>query len=346
MLDVISIGTASRDVYLQSPLFKPFNDPKHLKKIGFVTGEAQCFGMGAKVGVDNIHFSTGGGATNTAVTFARQGLKAGALFEIGNDQAGKDILAKLQKEKVQPIKILNRGSQTVYSTILLSSTGERTVLVYRNPDDKLTKKNIPFSRLNAKWAYLVPSDTELLTLVALMRHFKKKKTLVAVNPSKYFIKIGKRKLKPILDQFKVVILNREEAAYFTGVEYNKERKIFIKLHEMIPGIAVMTDGPKGVKVSDGFNIYSAGVFKEKKVLDRTGAGDSFGSGFVAGLIRRKEECRLGMCKPENIKYAIRLASANATSKVEQLGAKGGLLTRKEFETSTRWDHFPIDIKSL
>jgi len=51
MFDVIAIGTATRDVFLISPLFKVLRDPKHLEKIGFKTGEAQCFALGAKVEV-------------------------------------------------------------------------------------------------------------------------------------------------------------------------------------------------------------------------------------------------------------------------------------------------------
>lgn len=346
MFDVITIGTATRDVVLRSPLFKVLRDPAHLKKIGFITGEAECFALGSKIDIDEIVFTTGGGATNSAVTFAKQGLKTAALITIGGDSSGEDVLRDLKKSGVHSLPVRRKGGRTAYSTILLSPTGERTILSYRNAEDNLAKSDISFSKLTSRWVYLAPGTIDLETLLALAKHFARRKTYLAVNPSRHFIETGVKKLKPFLDHVKALIMNREEAAYLTGVPYGKEEKIFVKLHELAPGIAVMTDGPKGVLVSDGFNLYRAGIFKEKQVADRTGAGDAFDAAFVAGLIQTKEECRLGLCEPRNIKYAIRLASANATSKVENVGAKGGLLTKKEFLESPRWRDFPITVTPL
>ena len=87
----------------------------------------------------------------------------------------------------------------------------------------------------------------------------------------------------------------------------------------------MTDGPRGAWVSDGNRLYTAGIFPDKNLVSRTGAGDAFGSGFVAGLIQK-----------EDIAYAIRLASANATAVTEHLGAHTGALTHTQFEKEVRW----------
>ncbi|PIT92651.1 MAG: hypothetical protein COU08_01490 [Candidatus Harrisonbacteria bacterium CG10_big_fil_rev_8_21_14_0_10_42_17] len=346
MLDVITIGTASRDVYLMSSHFMVLKDKKHLQKIGFPSGEAECFALGSKVEMRDMYFSTGGGATNTAVTFARQGFKVATVVAVGNDQSGKDIISVLRKEGVTAYAVVQKNVPTAYATILLTHSGSRTVLVYRNPKLKLTSRSIPLTKLKARWAYIVPSDMDYPTLLALFKRLHRNKVLIAVNPSKHFISFGSKALKPLLKYVKVLLVNREEASYLTGVSYDKTRELFFALHELTPGIAVMTDGPKGVMVSDGFKLYSAGVFKEKKVVDRTGAGDSFGSAFVAGLIRMDESCNIGECNPDKVSFAIRLASANATSKVEHLGAKGGLLTQKEFDRSSRWVKFPITVKPL
>ena len=83
------------------------------------------------------------------------------------------------------------------------------------------------------------------------------------------------------------------------------------------------------------------MFKEKKLVDRTGAGDAFGSGFVAGLIRSGEECEKGDIDPENISYALRLATANAASVVEVIGASEGALSRKGFDDGRRWSRLKM-----
>ena len=92
----------------------------------------------------------------------------------------------------------------------------------------------------------------------------------------------------------------------------------------------MTDGPRGVWVSDGSRIYIAETFPDKNLVSRTGAGDAFGSGFVAGLIRK-----------EDVVYAMRLASANATAVTEHLGAHNGALTRAQFEKDARFAKLEI-----
>ena len=98
MYDVITIGTASRDVFLQSEAFKIFKDPEHLKKIGFPEGEAQCFALGGKIDIREPVFATGGGATNTAVTFARQGFKTAAFIKIGRDEDGDELHRMMRQQ--------------------------------------------------------------------------------------------------------------------------------------------------------------------------------------------------------------------------------------------------------
>ncbi len=353
MYDIITIGTATRDVFLTSPLFKVLRDKSHLKKIGFATGEAQCFALGGKIEIGEPVLATGGGATNSAVTFSRQGLKTATLIKIGEDQVGKDILEELKKEKIDVLKLQNTNYKlqtnngTAYSTILLAPGGERTILVYRGASEDLTFKEIPLSELKSKWVYVSPGKMPLETINKIFNHFYKNKTFIAFNPSKYFIEMGLKKLKPLLKKTKVFILNREEASYLTGVDYHKEKEIFKKLDEVVDGIAVMTDGPNGILVSDCCNIYKAGIFsargRGKKAIDRTGAGDAFGSGFVAGLIQTREKCKKGLCGIDNVEYAIRLGSANATSVIEKIGAKKGIITKLEFQKSKRWKNLLINI---
>lgn len=341
--DVITIGTATRDIFLTSPFFKVVSDEAHLKKIGFPTGEAQCFALGGKIEIDKPIFTTGGGATNAAVTFTRQGLKTAALIKVGDDNSGNDIINELEKEEVSSLAIKQKDNGTAYSTILLASNGERTILVYRGASESLLINEILFDKLNSQWAYIVPGKISYDVIEKIVDYLHQQKILIAFNPSKYFIELGIEKLKPILEKTKTVILNREEAAYLTNIDYDEEKEIFKKLDATVAGIAVMTDGPNGVSVSDGFNIYKAGTFNEDKLVDRTGSGDAFGSGFVAGLIHEQEICEKGLCKVDNIERAIRLGSANATSVIEYIGAKKGILTKEEFESSERWKKLNIII---
>ena len=113
----------------------------------------------------------------------------------------------------------------------------------------------------------------------------------------------------------ILILNQEEASLLTNIPYQREKAIFEKLDRLVAGICLMTKGQKGVVVSNGEYLYKAKVLKIKTV-DRTGAGDSFNSGFLSGFIRTKA-----------IPLAIQLGVANAAACLQKLGAKEGLLRK-------------------
>lgn len=343
-LDIITIGTATRDVFIESKLFKVLHDPKHLERLGFKTGEAQCFALGAKIEVGRPTLAFGGGAMNAAVTFGRQGFKTGALITIGDDENGDAILGALAREKVASLAAIDRKKGTAYSVILLSPSGERTILAYRGASEDLSKREVAPTKLQAKAAYVVPGAIPLPVIAGAVRALKKRGALIAMNPSAHYLSLGAKKLAPLLRAIDVIIMNREEAAYLTGEKFEHERKIFKKFDRMVPGLAVMTDGPNGVMVSDGKTIYAAGVYPDQKVMNRTGAGDAFGSGFVAGLLQYG--ATPGKVSDDAVRYAIRLASANATGVVEGMGAQAGILTKHRFETERRWRDFKITARSL
>jgi len=76
----------------------------------------------------------------------------------------------------------------------------------------------------------------------------------------------------------------------------------------------MTKGPKGFTACDNTHIWSGGILKEPKYIDRTGAGDAFGSAFVAAVINGK-----------SLDEALQSGSSNATGVLGEWGANHGLL---------------------
>jgi ribokinase len=79
----------------------------------------------------------------------------------------------------------------------------------------------------------------------------------------------------------------------------------------------MTKGSKGLLAFDGKRKYECGILKSK-VVDRTGAGDSFAAGFVSEYIISGD-----------ILKAIQFGSANATSCLTKWGAKNGIINRND-----------------
>lgn len=345
MYDVITIGTAVRDAFL---FLEKIPDGKYCRTITdkhFENGAAACFALGSKINVPEIVFATGGGATNAAVTFARQGLKTACFCIVGNDVSGETVMRELKEERVQFLFRIDphKKHKTGYSIVLLVPSGERTILTYRGASEDLREAMVPWPKLKSRWLYLGPlGGAANVAFPKVLQHARRFGIQIALNPSGAALGMGLPRFARLMRGIRVLIVNEEEAARLTGVPYRNERAVFKKLDAAIGGIVVMTRGPQGVVVSDGTHVYRAGSFRERRLVDRTGAGDAFGSGFVAGFLSRN--VRDGQpVRSSDMEYAIRMASANATSVVEQVSAKAGILSRRGFDAARRFRHLPISI---
>lgn len=305
MLDVISIGTATADIFIKSP------------DLGRLRG-------GAKIETDSPCVTVGGGAYNSAVTFSKKGLVTGLFSKIGDDIFGQLVRNAAAHSSIRPFFLDGKRGQTGVSFILLSQNGERTILVYRGVSGDFSKSEVlPVPK--AKWAYIHPGSMSLAVLLSLIGKLQKNGTRIAINPSLHMLSYGISRIRPILNKSNVVILNREEASALTGVPFSRRGEIFKKLDADVLGIAIMTDGKNGSAVSDGKTIISSPAFRVKKVIDMTGAGDAFGSAFVAALIEKGETCGKNKCDANTLAYALREGSKNAALVIQHIGATEGLL---------------------
>ncbi|MBU3942920.1 carbohydrate kinase family protein [Patescibacteria group bacterium] len=309
MYDVITFGSATWDIFLNS------NDSKIVKHKKFTINKGICFNLGFKIDVNDIKFSSGGGGTNTAVTFEEQGLKVAYCGGVGTDIPAKEIINDLKKRGIDSCLIVETDLKPTNHSVVLNtdSDKDRTILVYRGASEMLTKKDIPWKKLKeTKWFYISALSGRMGDITEDIINFAKLNGIkVAFNPGNYQLKL--KNINRMISKVDVLLLNQEEASDLTKIVFKKEKMIFKAIDKMCPGIVIMTKGLEGVVISDGKNIYRAKP-NRIKVADRTGAGDSFGAGFVTGLIKK-----------DNIEYAIQLGMANANSCLQKIGAKNGLL---------------------
>ena len=301
---IISIGAATQDVFVMGKALLARRDVRSRQYV-------EQFALGAKIDLERVVFDTGGGATNAAVTFARQGLQSSFVGALGQDPAGSEIVRVLRREGVGTEYIyLNGKLGTGYSVLLLAPNGERTILTYRGASHDLHAKYFAIRKLSADWLYISSLAGNYDLLTKLLRHANLHNIRVAIDPGSAELAHPK-KLRKLLPLIHVLKANSEELALlFPG----KNSEGILRAAAEFCDYVVLTDGPRGSLATDGHKIYAMGMYQKVKPVDRTGAGDAFGSGFVAGLAR-------GM----NMEDALTLASANATSVVQQIGAKPGIL---------------------
>jgi sugar/nucleoside kinase (ribokinase family) len=302
---ILSIGAAVQDVFLShSDEFKPVTD-KAAHEV-FMKLE-----LGAKADVNHITFSTGGGATNAAVTFARQGLHAQFMGTIGHDPAGLSVLDDLDTEGVDTAGVsYSERYKTGYSVLLLAPNGERTILTYRGASTHYDPKNFDLTDIDADWLYVSSMAGSMEAIDKIFTDAKRKGMKIMFNPGKGEL-AQTAKLKALLEDVDVLSVNREEMQ--TIVEGSELEELALHALHYVP-VAIVSDGPNGVVATDGKTIVRAGMYEDVKVIDRTGAGDAFGSGFLSQWAQNK-----------GLKQAIVFASANSTSVVTKIGAKAGIL---------------------
>ncbi|MFH1365747.1 MAG: carbohydrate kinase family protein [archaeon] len=294
--DVVSFGSAVIDVFIGTDVCEEKN---------FIS-----YPIGGKILIKDLKFDIGGGGTNTAVAFSRLGFKTGCICKVGHDENGRKIREALGKEKISFLGKSIERELTGYSIILDSKGGDRTILTYKGANDKIKFEDIV--SFKTKWLYFSSLlGTSFETQKKLASIMKKRGTKIAFNPSSYLIK--NKNIFPILKMTDVLILNKEEAEMLLR---HKEKDLLKGLYNLTGGIVVITDKDKLITCYDGEKKYSLKP-NNVKVVERTGAGDAFASGFVAGRIVKK-----------SIKECLKLGLRESESVIRYFGAKNNLLRFK------------------
>lgn len=262
-----------------------------------------------------MKFNIGGGGTNTAVAFSRLGFNTGYIGKIGKDFGGDMVLNLLKKENIKFLGRISPGSMTGYSIILDSLSHERTILTYKGVNDELKNREIEFTNISTRWLYLSSLlddsfETQKIVVNLLYRNGIK----IAFNPSEYIIKV--LNLRSILKCTEILILNKEEAELLRKKNKIHEKDLLKALKLLGPRIIVITNKDREVVAYDGGRKYSLMPHKIK-VTERTGAGDAFASGFVAGQMAGK-----------SIEDSLKLGLEESESVIRHQGAKTGLIRRR------------------
>ncbi len=321
MVKILAIGKGTQDVFLKSDEFDPHKEGKHMYT---------HLPLGLKMEVEDVTFSTGGNATNVAVTFARQRLESAYMWGLGDDPASQSILRDLDDEGVSTEYVIQKPEfQSGYSVIMIATNGERTILNHRGRAFGRSGRHGFDLDAIQKFDWIYPTslgDGGLPLLREIVDMAEKHQVKVMLNPAGPEL-AEKDKLIALLDSVEVLCTNKEEMQMLVSGETCEE----LALHALhyVP-VAIVSDGPNGVVATDGETIVRAGMYEDVPVIDRTGAGDAFASGFLSQWAQGK-----------SLKESVIFASANSTSVVTKVGAKPGILRK-----SVKLHEMPIHEKSV
>jgi sugar/nucleoside kinase (ribokinase family) len=340
MHKVLTIGGATLDTIIS---YEDMETLIHQRK-----GASQSYLLleeGKKIEVTQQEVVSGGGATNTAVAFKRQGYEVILFCKIGRDLSGQLVLKELQDYGLNTQYIsYDEKVATATSFIVPSLKGDRAVFAYRGANANLLMKDLALEHIKeCQFIYITSlSKASAEQLPQIVTAANKAKVPVAINPGVSQLQKGAEELKKSLPGIDIFILNEEEAKTFmvalhgdseiaeqTGAKrlidskvsfthgYFNLREFFKKVLDRGPRVVVVTNGSEGVYVATREKLYFHKAPKIK-VINTLGAGDAFGSGFTGALY-----------KGHAISDAIRMGVLNSASVIQYSGAKKGLLTTEQ-----------------
>ncbi|TAH33975.1 carbohydrate kinase family protein [Candidatus Saccharibacteria bacterium] len=315
-IDILAVGDIVTDAFI-----KLLDDQAHtyVDEKGVKTLAMQ---FGTKLPFDHAEvLDAVGNAANAAVSFARLGLKTAFDTNVGGDAAGRDMIHALEKEGIDHRFVhINPSKKSNYHYVLWYKE-ERTILIkheeydyhwpHFRPDEiprwvyfsSISKNALPYHDQVADWLEANPS------------------VKLAFQPGTFQMEAGVERLERLYKRTEVVVLNREEAVFVTGGEYDDVHGLLDRMHALGPKIAVVTDGPDGAYASDGSERFKMPLYPDPAPpFERTGAGDAFASTLVAAL-----------AKGHNLESALQWAPINSMSVVQKTGAQQGLLTEEQLE---------------
>lgn len=154
--------------------------------------------------------------------------------------------------------------------------------------------------------------------------------LVALDSMNYWIKNKPKPLLKLLKQVDIYVANDQEARDLSG-EQNLI-KAAKRLKSFGPKMILIKKGEHGVLFFDKQFIFSLPAYPSDKVVDPTGAGDTFAGGFMGYLARAKK------INQKNIKKALVYGTLTASFNIEGFGLeRTSRLTLKEIDK--RYENF-------
>ncbi len=313
MKKVVVIGAAVVDVLLKSKALKV------VKGHEVPGGMAICEMVGGKMEAEESLVTSGGGGTNVAVGLHRLGEAVKMISRIGSDDLAEVMVKQLKREDVDLSMVQTGKGQTGLSMVLVSSDGERSIVTHRAESGLIDSREIDWNELKkADWIQISSLGGEITFLEDLVSFAIENGIRIGINPGKKELDEKERliKLLPKVDLFNV---NRMEASQLLGMNYDDEKEMVKKLVDLGVRTLVITDGKRGASLVVNRRWLKMDTF-EVTPVDDTGAGDAFVSGVVAGILQEK--------MPEEI---LKMGLANGSSQVTKIGAKDGLLYKRDME---------------
>jgi fructokinase len=284
----------------------------------------------------------GGAPANVAVGVAKLGGRSAMLGKFGEDPFGDFLIGTLQRYDVDTTGCSRtKQAKTGLAFIAVGESGEREFHFYRDPsaDMLLCEEDVQEELIRQARIVHVGSVTQVLpeAFAATIKALKlaRKHGVITSFDVNFRLGIwrgreeeGRAKVMETITHTDVLKVSEEEMEYFTGTKDVEAGATM--LLEMGPKLVLITLAGKGTYYRTVTHQGKVPTWKVE-VVDSTGAGDAFVSGFLRQLSDRVQgrslEVSLGM--HEEIEEMVKYGNAVGALTVTKMGAIPALPTKED-----------------
>jgi len=235
------------------------------------------------------HF--GGSPSNIAINTKKLGLNSIVASSVGEDGFGDFLISKLNQHGIDT-RFINKASYPTSMVIVTKSKGTPRPIFYRGADYhiELTKEledAVKKSKILHFSCWPISKRPSRDVVESLIKTAKENEVLISFDPN-YHPNLfddegeGREYVKEILKHVDIVKPSLDDAERIFGVDTEENHiKNFLNFGVKL---VMLTLGRDGVLVSNGKE-YIKLPSLATEVVDTTGAGDAFWSGFYAGIIK-------------------------------------------------------------
>jgi fructokinase len=265
----------------------------------------------------DYHRYLGGSPTNVAMNSTRLGLNTIMVATVGNDGFGSYITERLTSVGINTnhLNVLDDKSTSVI--FVSRSEGTPDFIPYRSADcciyeEQISKEILSRTKIFHTTCFALSKNPAQKTILkkAQEAYDLGCKLSIDVNYARKLWKSQKKAFKVIKTycQFNPLIKISEDDMLRLFEKELPHEEIFEFFHQQGVETVCLTLGSKGVKLSQkGKEVIQMPAIKIDKVMDSTGAGDAFWSGFLFAYIKEKSinECldialKLAALKLQNV----------------------------------------------
>lgn len=255
-IDILAVGHTAFDYIMQVEDFPSPNSSVKVEKL------------------ENLH---GGAAANVAVAVQKLGFKSGLVSAVGEDFKKTEYYEKLKKMNINMEGIIEiENYKTPRAFVVTNSKNDQISYFYWGAAEKFEDLDPPKEVIKkAKIIHLATGNPKFN--IRCGKIAKKYNKIVSADPGQDLYLYSSKNLKEMLSTCDILFGNHHEIRKIKKKTNEKD------LRKLGPKIVVETYG------KEGSIIHSKNMIKIKalgrKVVDPTGAGDSYRAGFLVSYLK-------------------------------------------------------------